>query len=229
MSVLRKPFLYLGALWIALVPLAAVAAGTATVVDRTSGSGETMKLAWQDDGSLRINVDAENPDEFMLIRDGKVYAVAFEDGAPLVMEVSGMLKAMGGMLQNGLGADQPLPADIASVEPTGQTETVAGLPGRVYRITAVDADGERTSVEAVLTDDARAAEMTRVFMTGILSLFGQGQADDFLAALPADGKGMLRYGSDYALGSISGQAPHADQFELPAPPVDLAEMLKRAQ
>ncbi|MFA5662831.1 hypothetical protein [Castellaniella sp.] len=229
MPLLLERSLRLGALLAALAPVPALAAGTAVVTDHSSGAGDTMTLAWLDDGSLRINADADNPDNYMLIQGDKVYAVSFEAGAPLVMEVGGMLKALGGLAQDGQGVDQPLPARIASVEPTGKTETVAGIEGRVYQITAADQDGAQKTVEAVLTNDARAAEMTRVFVTGLLSVFEQGRADDILTALPADGKGMLRYGNDYALASISDRAPAADQFKLPAPPMDLASMLKGMQ
>ncbi|MDN5844039.1 MAG: hypothetical protein L0H54_11420 [Alcaligenaceae bacterium] len=218
----------LSAVAMASLPMLASAAGTATIEGKSMSDGP-ITIMWQDDGALRINPDPNAPENYMIVRDGKVYNVSRGDGKPMVMEVGGMLKAFGAMAADSQKGEQAIPAGIESVEATGKSETVAGIEGHVYKVTTVNADGTKKTGEVVLSSDPRATEMTEMYMTTMLSIFAQSDPQAILDALPDDERGMLRYDQDYYLTSISGDAPAADQFKLPAKPTNLADMLKNLQ
>ncbi len=203
----------------ALLPLPALAGGTATV---QSGQ-EVTRVSWQAGGAIRIN-DADDAD-YMLVRDGKAYAVTMEDGQPQVMELGGMMKAFADAAQQS-GQAQALPDKVDSVVATGKSETVAGIRGQVYQVTITDKAGKTKTEEAVLTSDPLVVEMTRTYLNSFHAMFGSDVADKLSAALPKDQPGILRMGTDLALKSISGVEPPAAQFELPAEPISMEQLMK---
>src|SRR3546814_17467482 len=144
----------------ASLPMLALAAGTATI-DGKSMSDGAITIMWQDDGALRINPDPNTPENYMIIRDGKVYNVSRSDGKPMVMEVGGMLKAFGAMAADSQTGEQAIPAGIESVKATGKSETVAGIEGHVYKVTTVKADGPKKTDEATLSSDPRRTKEDR--------------------------------------------------------------------
>lgn len=224
-----KRYVFLSALAITSLPMLVLAAGTATIAGSSIEDDGVIKVMWQDDGAMRINADASSPDNHLIVRDGKMYSVFDNDGTPMVMEVGGMMKAFGAMASDDQDIAKNIPAGIESVEATGKRETVAGIDGQVYKVTVINADGTKKTDEAVFSSDATATEMTRVYLTTILSIFDKGEPETFMNALPDNERGLIRYGQDYRLVSISGEAPAADQFELPAKPTNFADILKDLQ
>lgn len=218
----------LTALAVTSLPMLALAAGTATIEGKSMSDGP-ITIMWQDDGAMRMNPDPNSPGNYMIVHDGKVYNVSRSGGKPMVMEVGGMLKAFGAMATEGQKGKDAIPAGIESVQATGKSETVAGIDGHVYKVTVVNADGTKKTGEVVLSSDPRVTEMTQMYMTTMLSVFGQSDPQEYLDALPDDERGLLRYDQDYYLTSISGEAPAADQFKLPAKPINFADMLKNLQ
>lgn len=205
-----------------LIPLTALASGTATV----ESNGQTSKLYWQDDGALRMGMGQK--DGYAIIRDGKTYSVTSDDGSPVVMDISGMMQAFAGMAGDAADSQSPF-GSIDAVKTTGASETVAGIKGQVYQITVTDAQGATRTMETVLTDDPLVREMTRAYITGIATMFGSDQIEtQFLGKLPADKQGLLRSGEDFKLVSISDKKPSADVFKLPAQPTSLGNMMQKA-
>ena len=231
MNLLRNVRLpvFLPALAMISVPMLAMAAGTATIEGKSVEGDGAITIMWQDDGAMRINADPSSPENYMIVREGKIYSVFNNDGTPMVMEMGGMLKAFGAIANDLQEGGQTIPAGIESVEATGKTETVAGIKGHVYKVTVVNDDGTTKTDDAVFSSDANVTEMTRIYMETMLSIFDQSDPESFLQALPDNERGLLRYGQEYRLASISGQAPAADQFTLPAKPTNLADMLKNLQ
>lgn len=223
----RLPLAGLFALTLAAVPVSLLAAGSATLLDRSTDEDSTFTVLWQDDGTLRMNMDPEQPKDFMLIQGDKAYAVSYEGGTPMVLEVGAMIKTLGAFSEQMQQGEHSVPVGITSVKSTGRTENVAGLTGRVYQITVKDDEGKSHSQEVVLTDDARAVEMTRVVMGNLLSLLDQGHVEDVLSALPEHDRGLLRYGDDYVVTRVSGDEPDPAQFKLPAQPMDLGGLLQQ--
>lgn len=203
----------------ALFPALAHSAGTATL----QAEDDTMEVAWLDDGRVRFG--DKNDDDYMVVRNDKAYAVSLEDGAPQVIDMSSMMAMFSAMIDEKV-KEYIAPDRVEKIERTGASETVAGIKGDVYNITLRDSDGELETLEAVLTDDSKVVELTRVYVATMRSLIGLDSIDELVQQLPSNRRGILRAGDDFHLTSISDTAPNEDLFELPAKPVNLQDMLK---
>jgi len=204
----------------------ALAAGTATVKTGSSDGSMNIAVAWSDTGAVRI----ESPNEpvYTIVKDGAAYAVSMVAGTPMVMDLSAMMQtgAMGGGADPGagLGLDSKTAASVETFRPTGTTETVAGIPGEVYEIAWTDHTGGSHVNEAVLSSDPLAREFAQAFLSVAKTL---SQIEDARTAILNErGLGVLRYEDEFRLETISGAAPAAAAFDLPAPPMDLQQMLQ---
>jgi hypothetical protein len=201
-----------------MMPLSAGAAGSAFV----QSGHQTTQLFWQDGGNVRIGADGAP--NYMLMRSGKAYLVSFEQGKPLVMQADSMVRNMISM-SSGLQNGRSIPKSVESIVPTGASETVAGIPGHVYRLTVLDTQGRLRNFDAVLSNDVRAVNMTQAYLGAIQLLLGDNLPANFLAALPADQRGILRLDHDFVLRSISSAQPIDTLFALPAQPISLDSQL----
>ena len=132
-------------LW--LVPGVAWAGGTAHFVSE----GTTVIVEFDGAGAMRIE-EVGQTDAYMIMREGKLYSVASQDGNPIVIEMGGamaMVQAMGGKSLFNHGAEE-----VISFRDTGRNETVAGLSGPVYEMTFFDEAGNRATETMVLSKDA---------------------------------------------------------------------------
>lgn len=220
-----------------LHPVTAVAGGTAVVESSAASSpvasaaeATRTELAWQSEDVVRIQTSGDG--DYIVSRDGKAYLVSHEAGQPSVMDMAAMMKMMrsrgGGATSESMDGD--VFGALENVEPTGRAETVAGIRGDVYRVTATDGRGETRTDEWVLSDDPLVKEMTRAYYGSMKPMFGLSEEEDPLARweakLPAGQTGVLRAGDQYRIISISSEEPAPSAFELPAPPMDLEGMLK---
>jgi len=213
-----KRYLLTALLVAALLPACVLAAGSATVTT----NGTQAQVYWAN-GMIRMNPG--NSPGYMILRDGRIYSVTDQGGQTRVIDMTGMVQAASGMAQSG-NAQLPLDATVESVVATGETATVAGIKGRVYEVTLTTKKGETRTQTLVLTDNPRVVEMTQAYMTALRSFIGPEKMGQLMQQLPADDRGLLRAGTDYRLTSISGAAPSAALFELPAEPSSLADMLQ---
>jgi hypothetical protein len=219
------------ALALALMPALAWAGGKA-VVESGDGSSNQVRSSIEYDGKGALRMDvADQPGNYMLVRDGKVYSVVSQDGQPVVMDLGAMMKMMGGMAQQ-MAAQQPMAGsrdvvEFVSLSATGGSESVAGVDGRVYQLTYVDGNGQRQTETVVLSADARAHELTQAMFTMSTTM-----AQTMQIALPSGGQrlqseiaggkqGILRYGSQFRVLSFDGGSPAASRFALPAEPVQM--------
>ncbi|TGY87666.1 hypothetical protein E5163_14635 [Marinicauda algicola] len=217
----------LAALAASALASAAHADGVAEISTPSQPGSETATIAWQDADTLRI--DTPDPAGYMLIRDGNAYAVTDQPGMGLmVLDLASIMTMARGMAAAG-GMDTPSldehrAAAVERITATGTRETVAGLEGEVYEIVWTDAAGDSHTDTAVLSGDALAREFTAAF-----AAFAQAsgtEPDARSVELHDRGLGILRYGDDFALVSISGDAPGADHFELPAEPMTMQDMMR---
>ena len=118
------------AMAMAAAPVWAWAGGKAVVEGGTGG--DKARMTYEFDGDLlRMDVP-DQPDGYMIMRDGKIYSVAQQNGQPMVIDMAGMGKMLGGMAQRSMAnIDQDVDQFI-SLEDTGRTETIAGIKGRVH-------------------------------------------------------------------------------------------------
>ncbi|EED35690.1 conserved hypothetical protein [Luminiphilus syltensis NOR5-1B] len=198
-------------------------AGIATI--ESSDGGETT-LEYNET-MLRIN-SAESTDAYMVVRDGNMYSVVDTGDGMMVMDAGAMMKQLGnsGMLPTDWNSD--LAGELLSFEDTGKKETVAGIRGDVYEARFRDEDGEERLETLVLSSDPRVQEYTQAmgqmmaFATSIAPEASREKSDDFMQRLTAMDAGVLRFGDDMRVSTISGETVPADRFELPAEPTDMS-------
>lgn len=226
----------LAAVTLTLAP-AAQAAGTVEYEIKSGQDRARMSIEWLDKQRMRMDTSLAgmpaNIKAWQVLRDGKIYSVNVTDGQPMVIEMSGMMKMMGGML----GAQGPQGGealgdvqDFHGLQPTGRRETVAGIPGEVFLLDYRPGEGQRQQVEVVLSNHRTVREMTEAMLTyGKVLSTAMGHADpagsrQLEAEFSQRELGLLRFGDQLKAVRVSAQAPAAQRLELPAPPMSLPQM-----
>jgi len=208
------------ALSLALAAALPASAGTATIAN---SDGSTMTFEYRGDDLLRVG--GVEDESYMLVRDNTLYVVSFNNGEPMVIDASSMMKGFSGMVQQ--AAPSATTAEFVSLEKTGRSETVAGIKGEVYMLTTNEDGVERTQ-EIVMSDDKRAIEFRdAMFIMGraAMDAFGEEQLKednkDLEKKLEEMNLGVLRVGEDMTVTALSGDSIAAARFELPAEPMDM--------
>lgn len=210
---------------------ASLAAGTVEYEVTSGKERARMTLQWRDASTVRMDMGmpAGTPagmQAWQLLRDGKIYSVNVQNGKPMVMEMSGMMKMMGGMVKE-MSKTTTAGNDVQefhSLKPTGRSETVAGVNGKVYLLDYRPAEGERKQVEVVLSDDRAVREVTAAMNSyGRTMLAAMGmQAPDGSRKLQGEidtrNLGMLRFGTELKAIRVSSSMPAEANFRLPAEP-----------
>ncbi len=200
--------------------LAAVPA-SADIAEVVDSEGNTMTFEYQGD-QLRIDMNQEN--SYMLVRGEQVYAVTDNDGEVMVIDVKQTLSMFGNMAQAAI--PDMAAVNVESLDATGRRETVAGIQGEVYNLTFTDHEGNRQQAELVLSSDRRAMgfrdAVHRMASTMSSMLAQQGTHDRLQSQLAAQNLGVLRYGEDMRVTSISETQVADARFVLPAEPTDLS-------
>lgn len=219
-----------------LLPSMVVAGGEAVMIAsaqpmQTEGVAKgaeqtTMTMTWQDANNMRINF-ADDSNTYLLMRDGKAYTISQEDGETLVMDMAsmgGMFKAMGQAMNKDHKNGDPF-GSIDSVTATQQSETVAGIKGKVYNMTWTEPDGTQQSGKAVLTSDPLTVEMTQAYINYMGAMLGSDHVRAYQEALPSNDTGLLQMADQFYVESIRATDPAASLFELPAEPMDLQSLM----
>lgn len=207
------------ALAAALLPLAAMAAGTATL----EGDGDTMEVMWQDTDNARFG--QADDDDYMLMQSGKVYLVMHEGGAPQVLDIGDMAQMFMAFLDEDT-LNELMPETVDNIKATGKSETIAGIKGDVYEISYTTGSGETETREAVLTGNKTVTELTDVALHTFRTLTGTPELGRFVDDLPKDRRGILRLDDSHILASISDRKPDDSLFELPGKPQGLQDLMK---
>jgi len=220
----------LAAIVLLSLPGVALAGGKATISmgqpegsTPTGESTETTIITWHDTDTMRMDIG--DTTDYMLVRDGKMYMVSQSDGEMEVMDLSGMSAMVQGMASQELKDENPF-GSIESVKATGATATVAGVKGRVYRMSWTNPDGSRKTGDAVLTDDPLVVEMTQAYLGSMSAMGGPELTASFENSLPDDDRGLLRMDEQFQIDSISRIDPPATTFELPAEPMDMRSLME---
>lgn len=215
------------------------------ITDPESGQRGQMSVEWLNLQQARIDVTApdmpKDMQAYQLMRDGKLYAVTIQQGQPLVLEMTQMLRMAGQMatsLQPDTGNDVH---ELEDLRATGRQETVAGVRGEVYELVFRDGQGRARREEIVLSTDATVYEMTQV-MNAYARLMGEAAGapraagrDQFETRLRDQRVGLLRMGAELRAVEVGRDAPPAARMALPAEPMalpglaGLAGMVRAAQ
>jgi len=200
---------------------AASQAGTATM---QSAEGERIVWEYRDD-AVRMTTGTQT--DYVLVRDGQFFLVSYEDSEPLVIDGGSLIRSFASMMPD--VTPDALSAEVVSFKATGRKERVAGLDGEVYEVRVRAEDGTETTEELVLSDarEARAFADAMLLMAETVSdLFPDtDEATNALTSrLATMNSGLLRYGDEIVISSISTQEIPADRFVLPAEPMDMSAM-----
>ncbi|MFK7830686.1 MAG: hypothetical protein AB8B57_12995 [Congregibacter sp.] len=194
-------------------------AGKAVV---TSAEGDESVFEYQRN-KLRINTVEDS--NYAVIRDGGFYTVMQDNGRTMVIDAGSMMQAFGGMAQGANPGD--LAVKVISLKKTRGTETIAGIKGDVYELKFEGESGDMQTEEIVLSDDRRVRELRDALflmletITKNTSMGDPENARDMLDRLEDLDSGVLRFGQDLLITSISGDRIDDARFELPAEPMNL--------
>ena len=196
----------------------------AGAADVRSSEGGQMKFEYRDD-LLRITTDGQQG--YMVVRDGEIYMVTNAEGQVMVLSLSQAMGLMGS--QASAAKPSTVEGKLLSLEPTGGTETVAGIKGEVYRVRFIDQDGKERSSDLVLSGDPRAREFQGAMYTmirGFARAAGKPVEgpEELQARLTKMNKGTLRFGEDMWVTAISDRDVDPGRFALPAEPTDMSAM-----
>ncbi len=207
--------------------LPALADGQATLESRSDQGNATMEVSWAGD-DLRMDFPQQAQAGFMLLKDGQGYMVSQMQGQTMVMDMARlkeMAESMGGdQAVGGLTSQQA--ASVESLEATGESETIAGLEGEVYRLSWTDKAGTAHDDTLVLSDDAQVRELMTAFHAYQQTMTGE--PDPIATALEERGLGMLRFGERFRIAEMRDTTPPASAFELPEDAMTLEDMMREA-
>lgn len=232
-SSLKQALVGLGLLGSAL---AALAAGSVEYEIRVEKDVGRMSIEWLDSRNMRMDTAMpgmpKNVQAWQVLRDGRIYSVQVNDGQPMVIEMSGMMKMLGGMMPKGAAAQGGVGDvdEFHSLKPTGRRETVAGISGEVFLLDYRPEGGQRQQVEVVLSDHRSVREMTQAmnaYAQSMLQAMGtevKPGSSKLEAELGQRQLGLLRFGDQLKAVRVSSQAPDARRLQLPAEPMSMPQL-----
>ncbi|MFV8820107.1 hypothetical protein [Haliea sp. E17] len=180
---------------------------------------------------LRVNMPEQQG--YMLLRDAHMYMVTSNNGQVMVVDMNSAFKMFGGMAAS--ATPDMVTGEVLSIEPTGRKETVAGMNGEVYIIKYTDGDGTNQQAELVLSNDKRAVGF-RDAIANMATTMGSAveqagfnkemeNGRNVQKELEKLDKGVLRYGTDMQVRSITATTVADERFVLPAEPTDLGAIM----
>lgn len=225
---------FLAAFVALLLAGAARAAGSATVVagdNLNDPAATSVRSRIEFDTPDRVRVQADRGvDGYLLVRDGRAYAVADLNGQQMVFDYAQTMAQFGGLARSLAPRSLVTDGRFVSLTGPGRSETIAGLSGRVWLLTTVNKAGHERRDELVLTADPRVRELTDALLaTGriVAKAFPEldAEANEQLAAeLRKRGTGLLRVGNSFLLERLDPASPAAPRFALPAEPTVLPDL-----
>lgn len=211
------------ALYPALLLTLGLGAGPASadIAEVINAEGDKMTFEYEGD-QLRIDVNKDR--NYMLVLGEQIYAVSNENGEIMVIDLKQTLSMFGNMAQSAV--PDMAAVNVESLEATGRSETVAGIQGEVYELRYTDQEGKRQKSDMVLSSDRRAMgfrdAVHRMASTLSSMLAQQGTHDRLQEQLAGMDLGVLRYGEDMRVTSITETQVADARFVLPAEPTDLS-------
>lgn len=174
-----------------------------------------------------LRTDIEGMDAYMLLRDDSVYSIISMAGQITVIDL-GQMKDMPGAAANQTPSQNEagvvFPDEIVTIEEMGETREIAGVEGDVHEIEWVDNAGQPRTDTAVLTDDTLLLEHQALKMQLIEAISGEAP-NPLMVELQDRGLAALSFGDRFKVTEVNGDAGPAGDFELPAEPMDLGNMM----
>ncbi|WP_457666948.1 DUF4412 domain-containing protein [Thiolapillus sp.] len=193
------------------------AAGQAVLKSGKGADAVQMVLEYDGIDKVRMNVpkQPQGGDNYMLLKDGKVWMVMNMQGQVMVMDMA----RMASMAQGGASGDDAIKQELISAKKTGRKAKVAGYDGEVYEMTWRDRQGVHTA-DVVLSDDRDVVEYSRAWMNFAQSMAGsmgrKNRSENSIGHyLDNEGKGLLKMGDQFEVVSIKSGSVSDSRFVLP--------------
>ncbi len=190
-----------------------------------AGDAGQMSMTERWSGSA-LRTDIKGMDAYMLLRDDSVYSIISMAGQITVIDL-GQMKDTPGAADQTPSQDEAgvvFPDEIVTIEEMGETREIAGVEGDVHEIEWVDNAGQSRTDTAVLTDDNRLLEHQTLKMQLIEAISGEAP-NPLMVELQDRGLAALSFGDRFKVTEVNGDAGPAGDFELPAEPMDLGNMM----
>ena len=198
-----------------LMPMSARAA-LDIVATYTYSDGTMVTLVTRDAQHVRMDT---SPTSYTLLSSGTVYSVTCdESGACNAYDLSQMMKAGGG-LSSMFGGGESEPEYAVRYEKTGRTESVAGYKGTVYEVRVFEDGKVVDRDEMVLSKHSNIKKLTEGWIAmaeAMTQTMGQSFQDSMEEAKKMGYGGMLRYGTDMRLTSLTVKNLNSSYYTLPA-------------
>lgn len=210
-------------LWLMVAPAAWAAGGGATIEAGDGADRVQIGVQYLDD-KLRMETQVLGQGQVQpvtLLRDGRLYLVV----GGMVLDAAQAMSAFGQSMQAPSTVPEQMRRFIA-LEPTGRSETVAGIAGKVYALRYEDDGGTARTDEMVLSEDARARALSQALLRLAQTLKAHAPAvptaqDEARLLAALNNRGVLRYADHFRVVSLSDAPPPAARFELPSKPLVL--------
>lgn len=203
---------------------AAAAGGSATIESSTPQESLQFDVSWRSD-MVRMEFP-QQPGAYMIVRDGKGYSISNQGGQTMVLDMSSLQEMGQGGDENGAGVGSSEFQSLDLLEATGDSATVAGIEGEIYAIEWTDDQGESHRGTVVLSEHPQVRALTTT-LRKTAEAMGAAETDPLSEAVIGRDMGVLRFDDKFELVSISGDAPAASEFELPAEPMSVQDLMRQ--
>ncbi len=192
--------------------------------DMETSDGNHMKVEYDGDN---LRIDTGQAGSYMVVNADGMYVINTSGGKVTVLDIGKMMGMFGDMAST---APSVATSKIVSLKAKGQREDYAGMRGEVYTLEYIESGSDQVqTAELVLSDDPRAIKLTKA-ITGMASAMvtASGRSDqganDLQERMASLDKGVLRYGNDMWVTTISSRAIAKERFVLPAKPADMSNL-----
>ena len=205
-----------------LIPFSAYPSGIAVFNGIDNGKPYNLSIEYQNKNTSRINMDDHSDiSSYLILKEKQAQVVSAYQGNTLVMElanVSQMAQSLGVLSVLGIDSDN-LSIHVLRIEPTGKNEKVAGIEGKVYKLTWTRNKVTQQD-ELVLSKDRRAWEYTEAWASAIdaINLSSPSiniSGGELLKRVSNDKVGILRLGNRFRLTSVKSLAVSPARFVAP--------------
>ncbi|MER1968571.1 hypothetical protein [Castellaniella sp. GW247-6E4] len=210
--------------WLWLVCGCLASSGALAAAQATVRAGDRTLTVAFDGPDARVDVSGVSQG-YLLLRDERLYSVMRMNGSPMVMDAQAAAGLLGGLAWK---PSAEMVGALTALEPTGERQTVAGRAGEVYRVSYRDLEGRERRGQGVLGRQPEVRELTRVLgriaerLQSATQAPGQG-LEEVTRALGDRGLGVLSYGSEFRIETLTVAPLASGYLDLPAAPARLPD------
>ncbi|WP_043529734.1 hypothetical protein [Litchfieldella xinjiangensis] len=203
--------------------LPAFADGKALIHTGDAQESLPMVVHWNDE---HVRMDFPTQEHgYLLLRGDDGFMIARQGEQLMIIEMDRLKNMTDAMGDEAESMSESQAESVQSLEATGETETIAGIEGDLYRVAWTDLTGNTHDNEIVLSDDPLAKDMLRAFQRYVITVMDEG--DPIGDAVIQRDLGMLRFDDKFYVEELSGESPSPDLFELPDDAMTMEQLFQQ--